>query len=87
MTTELASGHKVTVTCRINRRVNFKDWAALKADIPEAMRPFKLKEVLDETGLDWLRLNEPDLYAKIARVITASPGKPSFSIAAPLEAA
>lgn len=83
VTTEI-DGFKVTVTKRMNRRCSAAGFAAIRQDVPEALRPIKVKDALDEAGVRWLRDNEPELYARIAKHITATPGKPTLTIKVPL---
>jgi len=57
-----ATGYKITVTGKINRKMDWKAWETVKAQIPADMHPVKLKPELDEKGVRWLAENEPEIY-------------------------
>ena len=82
-TTELPTGHKVTVKCGFNRRMNWADWKRIKADIPKALHPVKITEALDVVGLKYLANNEPETYKLISEALTVTQAKPSFDIRPP----
>lgn len=84
VTTELPSGHKVTVTNKLTRALDFDAFARVRDAIPPALRPIKVKEVLDEAGVKWLANNEPNVYAILAPCLTVKPAKPGFKVVAPV---
>lgn len=84
VTTELASGHKVTITNKLSRTMDFDAFARVRDQIPENLRPIKVKEVLDDAGVKWLQNNEPELYETIAPCLTVKPAKPGVRIVAPV---
>mgnify|MGYP003607844084 FL=1 len=57
-----ATGFKITVTGKISRKMDWKAWETIKAQIPADMHPVKLKPELDEKGVKWLADNQPDIY-------------------------
>jgi hypothetical protein len=68
--------YSVTVKQPINRTVDWAVFDAAKAVAPEGTHmPEKVKRELDETGLKWIRDNQPELYAEIAKAVTAKPGR------------
>ena len=79
-TTTLANGTKVTVKNGYNRSLDQEGWKRIKHKIPENLHPVKLKEVLSETTLRYLKNNEPDFYKEMATVVTTSPAKPYLTI-------
>ena len=79
-TTTLANGTKVTVKNGYNRSLDQEGWKRIKHKIPENLHPVKLKEVLSETTLRYLKNNEPDFYKEMAAVVTTSPAKPYLTI-------
>ena len=80
-------GFKVTVTSRVNRRASGDQLAGLQREIRGNLCPVKMVPKLDEPGLKWLQNNEPDIYATAAQFFTATPGKPTVTIKAPLQGA
>lgn len=71
--THKAEGFSIEITGVINRKMDWTKWEEVKNQIPEALRPVKVKEELDATGVKYLRDNEPAIYALLP--ITATPGK------------
>jgi hypothetical protein len=72
---------KVTVKQPINRKVDWEVFDAVAAVAPEGTHmPAKVKRELDETGLKWIREHQPELYAELAKAITASPGRIGIEI-------
>lgn len=77
---------KVTVKQPINRKVDWAefDTALLKYESEHQDAkihvPTKMKRELDETGLKWIRDNQPELYSAIAKSITATPGRIGIDI-------
>lgn len=61
--THEAEGFKVTVTGKVTRKMDWTKWETVKDQIPANLRPVKTKSELDETGVKYLRDNEPDIYA------------------------
>lgn len=82
-TTELEDGTKVVTTGKLNYRVT--DFAAFKRAIQaldKELRPIKVVESVDETGVKWLRANAPQSYAMIAGTLTITPAKTSVTVKA-----
>lgn len=75
-----AEGYKVTVTGKLNRKLDFARWEEIKTRIPANLHPIKLKPELDERGVKWLEANEPTLYAILAQALTITPAKTAISI-------
>jgi hypothetical protein len=76
--THTASEFKVEITAVINRKMDWTKWADVAGQIPEALRPVKLKEELDVPGVKYLQANEPEIYALLP--ITATPGKTGVKV-------
>lgn len=83
-TSELDSGHKVTVTNKMNRKLDFDGFNTVRDQIPKNLRPVKVKEELDDRGARWLQQNEPQIYALIAPHLTVTPAKPGIKVVAPI---
>lgn len=71
--------YKLTVKRPINLKLDAKAWEQVKVGIPANMRPVKTKLEVDQTGLNWLQENKPELYAIAAQAITTTEGKPSVT--------
>ena len=82
-TTDLGNGFKVTTTGKLS----------YKADDLDALReicrgwdanlvPIKTTHALDDTGCKYLRKERPELWAKLARVVTVTPAKTAIKVGA-----
>lgn len=74
--------YKIVVTAKLNRKpTDINEFVALAIkELPEVLRPIMTKVEADQTGLKYLALNEPDLYARIAPALVAQPAKTSVTI-------
>ena len=79
------SGFKIELKGVINRKV---DWDVLDAVCAEIGRqeaffspPIKLKRELDEAEIKRLFRDQPGVYARLAKAITATPGKTGVTVA------
>jgi ABC-type lipoprotein release transport system permease subunit len=74
--------YKVTITGKLNRKLDLKKYDQIVDRIPEALRPVKVKRELDVTGIKYLANNEPEIYAMLANAgaLTAEPAKTSVTI-------
>ena len=79
-THELANGFKVTVTGKMTYKADMDMLMQLSGNLPPNMRPIKMEPKLDETGANYLRNNEPEVWAMIAPAITIKPAKTSVEI-------
>lgn len=61
--THKVGGFKIEIVGKINRKLDFAAWDAVKDQFPTELRPIKVKEELDEKGVKYLQQNEPELYA------------------------
>lgn len=74
--------YKVTITGKLNRKLDLKKFDLIAGRIPEALHPVKIKRELDATGIKYLANNEPGIYAMIADAgaLTVEPAKTSITI-------
>ncbi len=79
-TTITAFDRKITVTQRIDRKLDSKELMKVRADIPADLLPLRISEVIDLVRLRYLQNNEPDTYRLIARAIVSKPGKPHIKV-------
>lgn len=61
--THKVGSYKVEIVGKISRKLDFAAWDIIKDKFPTELRPIKIKEELDEKGVKYLQLNEPQLYA------------------------
>lgn len=74
-------GFKVEVKRSMNRKPADKTSIDAIAKLGLGpMTPLKVETKLDETGVKYLKANEPTIYAKIAKFIVASPAKVSVTV-------
>lgn len=76
--THSIDGFKVTITGKVSRKMDWDKWAAIKNQIPENLRPVKIKEELDERGVRYLADNEPEIYKLLP--IEVKPAKTAVEI-------
>lgn len=84
-TTELPSGHKVTVTNKFTRKLDLAGFDTVAAQIPPELHPIKIERKLDEKGVKWLQENAPEIYKLIAPHLTVTPAKPGVKVVAPTD--
>ena len=82
--THRLQGFKVELKGVVNRKV---DWDVLDAVCAEIERqeafftaPIKIKRELDETEVKRLFREQPGVYARLAKAITATPGKTGVTV-------
>lgn len=64
-----------------NESYNFlKTWEEIREDIPENLRPEKIKFDVDKLGLEYLKKHEPELYKNISDYIEYKIGKITIKI-------
>lgn len=74
-------GFKVEVKRSLNRKPFDKTSIDVIAKLGLGqMTPLKVETKLDDTGIKYLKANEPTIYAKIARHITAKPAKVGVTV-------
>lgn len=73
-------GFKVEVKRAMNRKTDEKGIDAIAGLKLGELTPLKTKIELDQTGLKYLRNNEPQVYARVAKFIEAKPAKVSVTV-------
>ena len=76
--THKAMEFSIEITGVINRKMDWTKWEEVKGQIPEALRPVRMKPERDTTGVKYLRDNEPEIYALLP--ITATPGNTGVKV-------
>lgn len=76
--THAVGNFKVTITGRVNRKIDWDMFDEVSSKIPESLWP--VKRTLDVTGVKYLANNEPTLYKVLAPALTVEPAKTTVSI-------
>lgn len=76
--THTVGNFKVTITGRVNRKIDWDMFDEVSSKIPESLWP--VKRTLDVTGVKYLANNEPTLYKVLAPALTVEPAKTTVSI-------
>lgn len=79
-TTQLPDGRKVSLTGKLIYKADLDQLMRLAADLPENLRPLKTTTTVDETGLKFLRNNEPEAWAHLAPAVEIKPAKVAVKI-------
>lgn len=77
-THEVEGGFKVTVTGKVTRKMDWKEWEKIKSGIPSELHPVKYKPELDEAGVKWLQENNADVYRQLP--IETKPAKTAVDV-------
>lgn len=75
-----AAGFKITVTGKVSRKMDWDKWETIKAQISPNLHPVKFKPELDEKGVKYLQMNEPEIYALLP--IEVKPAKTAIEVKA-----
>lgn len=82
--THRISGFKVELKGVVNRKVDWDVLDAVCAEIERQeaffMAPIKIKRELDESEVKRLFREQPGVYARLAKAITATPGKTGVTV-------
>lgn len=81
-THDLGNGLKVTITGKLTYKADMDQLMQLCGSLPANMRPLKVETKLDEAGAKYLKNNEPEVWAMLAKAITVAPAKTAVSIKA-----
>lgn len=73
--THRLTGHKVTLTQPVSRKVDPDAWDRVQKLCPVVMQPIKWTIEADAPGCKWIAKNEPEIWRKIAPAFEAKPGK------------
>lgn len=82
VTHELTNGLKITITGKLTYKADMDQLMQICGALPPNMRPLKVETKLDETGAKFLRNNEPEVWAMLAKAITVAPAKTAVTIKA-----
>ena len=76
---------KVTLTAKLNKKLDIPHWLSIKERIPDALRAVVKEKPtidykLDDKGLKYLENNEPDIYTLLCEAITVTPAKTAVKV-------
>ena len=71
---------KVTVKKSILVSLDQEKYIAARPNIPEELRPEKVKFDLDVKGFDWLKENNQEIYKIVSDCVTEKDGKTSVKV-------
>ncbi len=80
--TEKTTNHKLTVTFKMNRKLDDGVWARIRNQIPDNLHPVRYKAEVDTRGIRYLQQNEPDVYLILSEALTTKPAKPYIKVEA-----
>lgn len=73
--------YKLTVTHKVNRKIDPAAWEAVRDQMREDLRAaVKYSPKLDEKGVKYIQENEPEQYRILAQAITNTPAKPALKL-------
>lgn len=78
--TEKTPAHKITLTAKLDRKLDMDAYLAIEHQLPQDMRPVKTKVELDMKGVKWLEEKAPQYYAIVAPCITTKPAKTAVKV-------
>ena len=76
-----APGGALKIRCAMRDKWDDAKLAEIETAVPSALFPFEKTTVYkpDKRGVDYLRRNEPETFARLAPALTQTPAKPAFS--------
>ena len=78
--TDSVGSYKVSVACKLNRKVDFERWVEISGDVADEDSPMRYKAELDTKKARELEKYKPEVWALISRCVTTSPAKPTITI-------
>lgn len=72
--------YKVTIKKNFVQKLDQEKYIAIRSEIPEELRPEKIKFDLDSKGFDWLKQNNREIYLKVSDCVTEKQNKSTVSV-------
>ena len=72
--------YKISFTAKLDRKLDEDAYRAIEHNLPDNMRPVRVKLELDTKGIKWMEENAPDAYALVAPCITTKPAKTAVKV-------
>lgn len=71
---------KVTIKKSVTVSLDQEKYIAARPNIPEELRPEKIKFDLDSKGFEWLKENNQEIYKMVSDCVTEKDGKTSVKV-------
>jgi hypothetical protein len=72
--------YKVTIKKNFVQKLDQEKYIAIRPEIPEELRPEKVKFDLDSKGFEWLKENNREVYLKVSDCVTEKQNKSTVSV-------
>lgn len=79
-TTQKQGDYKISLTAKLDRKLDIDAYLAIEQQLPDTMRPVKTKIELDLKGIKWMEENAPEQFALVAPCITTKPAKTAVKV-------
>jgi len=73
-------GFKIKIKKNSTVKLDQAAYAQARVEIPEELRPEKIKFEVDSEGMKWLKKNNLEIYQVVSNCITEKPGKTSVTV-------
>lgn len=71
---------KVTITSKLTRALDEKEWDRIKQNVPDGMSPVRYKPELDLKKFRAIEAANPALFAMVSRAVSARPAKATVKV-------
>jgi hypothetical protein len=71
---------KVSIKKSLTMKLDQDEYKKVRKDIPEELRPEKIKFELDNEGFKYLKENKPEIYKLVSDCVTLTPGKSTITV-------
>lgn len=78
--TYAVDGWKVAVKVPLIQSIDWDVWETIKSHIPQNRWPIEMKPSLDVSGVAWIKENDPETYAILAKALTVKPGSVQVTV-------
>lgn len=73
-------GFKVNFKKNVSVKLDQDAWKSTRLNVPEDLRPEKIKFELDEKGFEYLKENNKDIYKMVSACVEIKPGKTTVKV-------
>lgn len=73
-------GFNVTVKKNVAYKLDQELWISVRKEIPDNLRPEKIKFELDKKGFEYLKDHAEDLYKIVSNCVTITPNKTTIDV-------
>ncbi len=79
-THNIREAYKVTITGKVTRTLDEKEWSNVALLLPADMHPVKNKLVLETAGIKWMMENEPGFFKIMSKALMIKPAKTAVAV-------